>query len=332
MIAGDGCKPSYGTPVEVGPTTYTLKHISQLEPAEADLSATAVCFDENLSYVSWHKAGEEYKGWIDVLDLESTELGQELYIKSSFDAPNVDFNHINASNADICIVGDNLAGALVAFVDYSESGVALNTLKIKGTSGNSLIQVDEEFVAVSGGIDGVVTTIDVDSKTVVAEEAMPYAKSVFDNAGEINVLYNVNGVPSQIANLTDDSKSFSVGDITPVNGKNTCVAGADGKIYVSMGSAGLKVFENGVAVTEFVNPTGSEKGYAVNCVAVDDEFVYVAYGALGLFVLDKNDYSVVATYKYADASANFVMKDASGLIYVAYGTSGVHVLQLEEVN
>lgn len=332
-IEGNDCKPSFGAPEDIT-KTFSLKHIAQLIPAKADLSATAICFDNNLSYISWHKAGKKYKGWIDIIDTRSTDLGEGLYIESSLDAPDVDFNHINASNSEISIAGGNTKGALIGFIEYNSSApgsdITLNTIKIDGTSGNSLLKINDNYIAVSGGANGTATTIDGKDKGIIDTKAMPYSKYVFENAGETNILYNISGDASKIANLNNDTKSFSVGTITPVDGKNACTSDSEDKIYISMGSAGLKVFQNGTEVGSF-NENGTENGDAVNCIAVDDEFVYVAYGTLGLYVLNKKDLSIVSKYKYADASANFVMKKDNGLIYIAYGTDGVHVLKLEEV-
>lgn len=330
-IEGDGCKPTFGeAPVEE--TVYTLKHISQLIPAEQDLSATSVCFDNDDSYVSWHKAGKKYKGWIDVINTVSTDAGQELQIESSLDAPNTDFNHINAEGSEITIAGGNAKGALVGIVNYNSSAseISLNTIQIEGTSGNSLLKINDDYIAVSGGSTGAMTTIEGDSKEVTDYRALPYSKYVFESLGETNILYNISGDISKVINISDEAKSFDVGTISTKNGKNACTADTDGKIYVSMGAEGLKIFENGVEVGNFLEKS-KENGDAVNCVAVDDNYIYVAYGTLGLYVLNKDDQSIVSNYKYSDASANFVKKRDDGLIYIAYGTDGVHVLKLEVV-
>ncbi len=73
--------------------------------------------------------------------------------------------------------------------------------------------------------------------------------------------------------------------------------------------------------------TGEEVG-SVNCVDIDDNYIYVANGLAGLMILEKSTLNVVKEFKLGDASANFVRKGEDGYIYVAYGLKGVHRFKL----
>ena len=115
--------------------------------------------------------------------------------------------------------------------------------------------------------------------------------------------------------------------IAPINGKNVLhLEGSDA--YVCLGKNGVKRYTDGTEVAEF-KVTGDTIA-AANGLAVDDKYVYVAYGHGGLFVLDKNNLSVVTSYRYAGGkSANYVTL-SDDILYVAYGLSGVQIFRLIE--
>jgi hypothetical protein len=122
-------------------------------------------------------------------------------------------------------------------------------------------------------------------------------------------------------------QTISLDVIAPVNGKNVMhIEGND--IYVCLGKNGLKRYTNGVEVAEF--KVSGDTIAAANGLAVDNKYVYVAYGHGGLFVLDKTDLSVITSYSYTGGkSANYVTV-SDDILYVAYGLSGVQIFRLIE--
>ena len=334
-IEGDGCKPSFGSDPDAGPT-HTLVHISELSPAEADLSATALSFDDDLTYVSWHKKGPEYKGWIDLMGTDIIEDQEMFTIKASYSTPEIDYNSLyNSPSSGIIVSGGNATGALVGFIDYSPGAegndLSLESLKLGGASSNYILEKNNQLYAVSGGKNAVLATINLDEKQVTSSTEMPYLKCIFDHNNDIYVLYDVKSGDAKIKNIVTNDE-FSVGSIDPIDGKNTCTIDDDGTIYVPMGRNGMKVFKDGVELATFIHPDKKDSGDMANAVSVDDNFIYVAYGTLGLVVLDKTDYRIIANYNcYDDASCNYVLKRDNGLLYVAYGLNGLHILKLEEL-
>lgn len=145
--------------------------------------------------------------------------------------------------------------------------------------------------------------------------------------------------------LDSPSSQFSVGDIYPNNGKNViAIDGSD--VYVCTSTEGLKVYRDGALSWSFkpadatytVNEQQEGEKYAVgtvvarglcNGVYVGSQYVYVAYGSLGVIVVDKTTHKEVARYA-AGRSANFVTVTDNGYIYVAYGRNRLKVLQLED--
>lgn len=153
--------------------------------------------------------------------------------------------------------------------------------------------------------------------------------------------------PASQVRLDSPSSTFSAGEIYPNNGKNVvAVDGSD--IYVCTSTEGLKVYNGGSLSWSFkpadatytvkeqqegeTYPVGTVVARGLcNGVYVGSKYVYVAYGSLGLIVLDKTTHQEVARYN-AGRSANFVSVTSDGTIYLAYGKNRLKVLQLEERN
>ena len=126
-------------------------------------------------------------------------------------------------------------------------------------------------------------------------------------------------------------------------------------IYVCLGKGGLAKYTNGTLSglfipkdatytykadaenTKYADGTVVTRGYC-NGVCVKGDKIYIAYGSLGLIVLNKSDMKAttadaakqtpeVARYT-AGKSANFVAVDDNNNIYVAYGRNCLKVLRL----
>lgn len=133
---------------------------------------------------------------------------------------------------------------------------------------------------------------------------------------------------------TMQSPTFSVkaNSVKPNNGKNAmCVY--DGKIYVCQSMNGLYVYDaaTGAQVDHYKENIYSESlghdlAICANGVAVDDKYVYIAYGSRGLVVLDRNTLKKVSSF-VGQRSANYVTL-AGGYIYVAYGRDCLKVFKL----
>lgn len=143
--------------------------------------------------------------------------------------------------------------------------------------------------------------------------------------------------------LNTPTSSFSVGQVWPTNGKN--VLTYDGNdLYVCLGANGLARYTNGTlngtfkpdyatytataANNKYEAGTTVTRGYC-NGVAVKGNYVYVAYGSLGVIVLNKSDLSEVARFE-GGKSANFVAVDDDNNIWVAYGKNRLRVFQLKQ--
>lgn len=122
--------------------------------------------------------------------------------------------------------------------------------------------------------------------------------------------------------------------VKPNNGKNAiCVY--DGKVYVCQSMNGLYVYDanSGAQVGHYKeniksSKTGQDLAICANGVAVDDKYVYVAYGTRGLVVLDRQTLKKVGRFM-GQRSANYVAL-ANGYIYVAYGRDSLKVFKMSK--
>lgn len=120
--------------------------------------------------------------------------------------------------------------------------------------------------------------------------------------------------------------------VKPNNGKNAmCVY--DGKVYVCQSMDGVYVYDanSGAQVGHYQEKIYSEKlghdmAICANGVAVDANYVYIAYGSRGLVILDRNTLKKVSSF-VSMRSANYVTL-ANGYIYVAYGRNSLKVFKL----
>lgn len=120
--------------------------------------------------------------------------------------------------------------------------------------------------------------------------------------------------------------------VKPNNGKNAmCVY--DGKVYVCQSMNGLYVYNasDGTQVGHYKEDIWSDEhqkdlAICANGVAVDANYVYIAYGSRGLVVLDRNTLKKVSSF-VSMHSANYVAL-ANGYIYVAYGRDCLKVFKL----
>lgn len=222
--------------------------------------------------------------------------------------------------------------------------------------GNAVIKVGDAYVAA--------TTYGIETFNSNLEEtyatSLKKGKYVAQGSDKVYVSYLNNGTMGINSYAASDTRFATpatvatISGVTPENGKNVMVV--DGNdIYVAAGANGLYKYTNGQLVTTFkpadatytVNAQDENEKYAVgtkvtrgycNGVAVDGSHVYLAYGGLGVIVLNKSDLTSgatnipeVARYCAGNGSANFVAVSGN-LVYVAYGKNNLQVLKLEKAN
>lgn len=129
----------------------------------------------------------------------------------------------------------------------------------------------------------------------------------------------------------------------PIYGKDVIAVDNDGTVYSCQGKEGVAVYQNGAEVNRFkisewykeynnthevqFEYTNKFNTSAANGLCIYENYLFVAYGGAGVYVLDKNTLDVLSWYD-TGGSANYVQV-RDGIAYVAYGKSGAQVVNFK---
>lgn len=336
-----GCHPSFGKQPETEPGTRVgLEHIAQVESPDHghDISSTCIQTAGDKAYVSYHTRGSGYHGCIEVLNLS----GNTCSILSYMEHPSIDFNHLIVDNDRIIAAGDDpRTGAFLGIVNlgggiFQTGATELTQVALGGASANCVIRngaylhttTNEGYHILDANSFNMLASVPSagSSKFVHTDGTNTGVLSLTDrNSQQSMATLNIYGASDY--GFGSPVRTIGLDMIAPVNGKN--VFRLDGNdVYVCLGANGVKRYSDGVEAASF--KLDDDTVAAANGLAVDGKYVYVAYGHGGLFVLDKTDLSVVASYRYSGGkSANYVSVSGD-ILYVAYGLSGVQIFKLIE--
>ncbi len=325
-------------------------------------SATAIVpTDNNKVYVSYHTNGAEFGGSIDVAEMNGEQLTLKQRVEQAATGATYDFNHLNVIDDKLYLAGGIkgksgllMSGASISYAAINSDGTLNVTEGLTSTSIDNAIKGDANCVVPFGNQIVVANTkgydkLEKDLTDDKSTQTPGKAKFVAVNGSSLVGLNytseiaagdaEVQGEVQVFDNSMKQTSSFNVGSIAPNNGKNMIAIDSNGRIYVCKSAKGLMCYEsngNPAWTSEWTTPVShgagnvsvdNRQGY-INGVAVDDNYVYVAAGAYGLVVLNKNGEEV--THKRigtAGNSANYVAVK-NGLIYVAYGKGRIQVFKL----
>ena len=367
----NSCAPTFVTVPPTEPNKPKLETIATITNDHSHpISATCIQFDGNKAYLSWHERGEGIQGCIEVV--ENTAEGVKLIAYAQ--DPNTDYNHIIVDGNRLLAVGHNAEHAIVGEIALNggtfESGAEINFTHLKGNriagadnpefyggDGNCIVRNGDYLTVASyGGYH----TLTSDLKRLNDDRDGAFRTSgsgkhlslVGDKLLALNLTERNQGAESSPAELrlyaADDynwsNPTIVSSDlvISPIDGKNTIALDNDGSMYVALGHGGLKKFNAGGALAGEYK-TGETQRNPANGLAVDDKYLYVAFGS-GLYIFDKSDITKpILTYNNGkpgatnypgntaeegiNASCNYVAVDGD-IIYLAYGRNGVDVLRM----
>ncbi len=349
-IPETACTPEFGTAPAVSEpekTIICLEDISNIiAPTHTDdISCTSVYKTGNMVYVTYHQRGDGYEGCIEALAFDSNTQQATLKAWAHSDTSR-DFNHVIEYDGSLYVAGGETKGGILARVPLDADGIfstqtadSLEVVYLMNKAqgnGNCVVREGDNFlVAATGGFEtltadlqsaqqlttaGSAKYIHSDGKSIVTLNLT--SKDSSDAPAEINV-YSAGTVDFSNAQQTVGGET-----IQPVDGKNVCKIDGD-DVYVCLGKGGLKRFTNGVESGSFI--IEDDASAFANGMDYDDNYVYVAYGNAGVYVLNKSDLSLVASARYTGGkSANFVQVE-DGYVIVAYGLNGLHIYQLVEM-
>jgi hypothetical protein len=342
-LPAKGCHNGFGQKpeVEVEPVVG-LEHIAQVVTPDHghDISSTCIQTIGEKAYVSYHTRGENYHGCIEVINLSEGECS----ILSFFEHFTLDFNHLIVDNSRIIAAGgEPKNGAFLGVINLNDGifqtySAEPTLVELEGASSTCVIRNGDYLHATTN--EGY-HTLDANSFSTVA--SIPTAgssKFVYSDGTNMGVvsltdrdteqsLAKLNMFSATDYTFSAPKQTITLDVITPVNGKN--VLNLEGNsAYICLGKNGVKRYKDGAEVASFKLDETKVPKAAANGLALDDKYLYVAYGDGGLFVLNKEDLSEVASYRHAGGkSANYVSVSGD-ILYVAYGLSGVQIFRLIE--
>lgn len=363
---GYGENPEPATPDKPNEGKHIVEPVVVSTQHTHDISATCVQSDGSGNvYLSFHKQGAGESGCVEKLTTVNDQTTLDQFVRDHNNS--VDFNHIMLNGNRLYAVGHtaarsgstaggsgflgyiSLAGgkmntqdSVIVANDSTYSYSPLQMVKLQGGDGNAVVMHNNQLkVASTYGLEVFNPS---DLSEVGERETTGKGKHIAlgDNGNayfsHFTTRNNDTTAPLalQIEQLDNDNNAASVingTEVAPNDGKNVICEAGD-RIYSAEGINGLQVYDlSGNKVGEYVlkhaNAAGNTLYYAANGVAVDNDYVYVAYGSYGLRILNRSDLSEVAKF-VSGGSANYVAL-ANNYIYVAYGRSNIKVLKLVDV-
>ncbi|MDD3771593.1 MAG: hypothetical protein PHC38_02940 [Weeksellaceae bacterium] len=332
--------------------SFTL--VASVQSPEMDgatLSATDVKVNNGQAYVSYHTNDEFYgdapNGSLRIFNVQS-QSNPLLLAQANFN--NAEFNGINVDGNTMYAVGGNKAGARLVtspltngLFDTSDLSV-FETYKLPSIAAKNSFMYNNLLWLVSGGSNGGFFKLNPADNYSISEQLYAdgaRAKYVAQN-GSHQAFFAVgtNGAYLRIANI-DGSNAAEYTYPTLIqniaNGKNVIVLDNE-YVYVALSDKGVAKIRisNGELVNHFepneyrLTETGpkvfKENGYT-NGVAINDCYLYLANGADGVIVLNKNSFQVVGSFTLTESANYIYAKD--DLLFVATGRSGLNIIKVD---
>ncbi|MDQ8004998.1 MAG: hypothetical protein REI64_09390 [Pedobacter sp.] len=306
------------------------------------LQATHIDFSGNKVYVSYNTRGETYLGGVDVFDV-SNEAQPRLIsqaIMPNTDISSVVFNNnfvYLASATDVDKDASLTAPAVLDRIALS-NGVLTSTsgrVQLKGFVGKNILAKNNKIYVVSstqGGLSVINPTDFKEEKSV----AITGSSALASNASGSNI-FVLKDKPGQILGLNASDLSVAktinlaadlpetASHIETINDNFLHAAGKAGLNYLS--STGSLIDNIPVPVIAGVDP----EDIVTNNVSINNNLIYIANGAAGLYVAKLEGSTLVLLGKVSlGASTNYV-KSSGNLIFVATGTGGLKILKMTAI-
>lgn len=351
-IAAKDCRPERGIrPCDPSTLQFTLAAtVSSPAVNNIHLSATDVRIINGRAYVSYHTNDEFYdntpNGALRIFDIQNY-TAPSLISEAVFN--DIEFNGIDVTDNKLYAVGGNKAGARLVQTPLSDGSFITGDLsyfqtnKIPGIAAKNSFIHNNMLWLVSAGTNGgflrlnPANNYDV-SETLYADGARS-KYTVHNNRVQAFLAIEETGAYLRVSNADgSNAKEYRYNTlIQKVNtGKNT-MAIDDSYVYVALSDRGVAKIEltTGKLIAEFQpntycieneGPKIFKENGLTNGVAVNDCFVFLANGADGVIVLEKDNLNVIGSFKLAE-SANYVyVKD--GLLFVATGRNGLNIIKI----
>lgn len=348
-LAGGGCIPSKGaSPCNEDALGFTLlANVAAPVVNEALLSATDVRIESGFAYVSYHTNDEKYGNTpggalriFDVQDPNAPAITNEALFK------NMEFNGVEVTANKIIAAGQNKQSALLATAPIAGGTFSVSDLgqieqfKLASASAKNSVSFGDRVWVATGATGGGLFALNPNNGYQVAETIYNTARAKYvakNDAYQAFFAAESNNAYLRISKLDgSEAREYRFADLkqSVVDGKNVLVLDED-YAYLALSDLGVAKVNLGTGelVAHFVpnsyrvadKKVFRENGYT-NAVAVDKCFLYLANGADGVIVLNKNSFNVVGYFKLSQSSNYIAAKD--GLLFVATGRDGLNIIKI----
>ncbi|WP_140937985.1 LVIVD repeat-containing protein [Sphingobacterium lumbrici] len=348
-IAAAGCTPAKGSGgCDDSALSFTLlATVTSPEVNDALLSATDVRIADGHAYVSYHTNDEVYGntpgGAIRIFDVQNPSA---LSLISEALFTNMEFNGVEANDTKLYAAGQNKAGALLLTAPLNNGNLAVNDLsqftkhKLPAASAKNTVSYNNQLWVVSGAANGGFFALDPQNGYQVAQNLYTSTRAKYSaNNATHQAFFAAESDKAylRVAKLDgSDVKEYTFPALTQqiVDGKNVLVLD-DLYAYIALSDRGVAKIDlaTGELKAHFVPNDFRKDGKKVfrdngytNAVAVDGCYLYLANGADGVIVLNKNTFQVVGKFNLPE-STNFVAAK-SGLLFVATGRNGLNIIKI----
>ncbi|NND16750.1 MAG: hypothetical protein HKN89_10570 [Eudoraea sp.] len=322
---------------------YPLTQIAQIKPPVfrgSLLTSTHVHVADEYAFVSYNAVGETYLGAVDIIRISNPKnprLTSRLYYT------NADINSLQYDNGYIYIAGGVNAELSNLATDNSFVGkIRVVNGKFDITSGITYgfqagnnatdIVIDNDKVLVASGLNGLLTTYDKTSLTLISELPFNDLRSLAKNGSQLAVLDATTGV-SILDQNNQTILQFPINtDLGAVSKK--ALDFGDNMIIVPEASRGAGIYDSNTGrLLEHIdiptNPILENPGdKTTNAVGLNENLILMANGGAGLCLselLPDGSLGVVGIMEL-EGSINFLATKGDYII-AASGTQGVQIIK-----
>lgn len=358
LVVNNGEKASWGSYTLIAEVSAP-KNTNGVQMSASNIDVIEAYRFEARAYISYHTRGESYGGGIDVINVDS-EIAP--FIESTIKFTDTDINDANmhylsgfaesgerlwslyiAGERDLssskydgsltkgAIYGELITSDALITDDYTE-------IPLPGYSANSIQRQENYMFASTGFSEGgthVIGMYSYQEDLILKSFSHGKGKAVSMNHFRENQVVSLEGGLNAKLHVIDIngenftiSKSIDIGSIGPDNGKASLVV-KDSYAFVATGTNGIKVVD---LTSGSILNTFQLKGGNCNNLCIDDagEYLYLAYGANGIVIIQVADFITGEAFDYAtidfEGSANGV--DVNGnYVFVSSGSSGLKIVK-----
>ena len=325
--------------------SYPLELIAQVSPPSftggENLTATDIHIDGDYAYISYNTAGADYKGAVDIVNVNDPTSPRLTGRAYSYDK---DLNAIHYANGYIYVVGGTdaeqsaLATANSVVIKVAASNGRFDTSDLtysyqEGFNANDVIVVGGG-VYVTSGRDGYVTQFDTGTLEIVNEVPYQDLRSVVIKDGRFLVLDATIGVRVLNASLQETSQIQIDSDFRLADKRTLDIM--DDKVIVAEGRNGAGVYEiNSGSFLEYIpialNPANVEEADKVtNATAFNEGAILMANGGAGLGLAEEDNGSLnTVGVIELNGSINYVASRGD-YIFAASGREGLQVIKMNK--